>query len=195
MGRVDLLRSAWGRQAGSAKPALPFSWNAAWRRVYHLGDAMKRKSPYETDERTSRRMSAVRPKNTTPEKTVRSVLTELGCRYRLHRLDLPGRPDVVFPARRKVVLIHGCYWHRHLGCARTTMPARQPSGNSFPSRARDGPKEVRMDQAYAAVQVGFRQSVHQPGLSVPGKSHPRSESRRRRHQSRPRKHTAVLPTV
>jgi DNA mismatch endonuclease, patch repair protein len=85
---------------------------------------MKQKSLYETDERTSRRMSAVRPKNTTPEKIVRSVLTGLGRRYRLHRLDLPGRPDVVFPVHRKVVLIHGCYWHRHLGCARTTMPCR-----------------------------------------------------------------------
>jgi len=86
-----------GPPGGFGKAGSAILLECRWRRVYHLGDAMKRKSPYETDERTSRRMSAVRPKNTTPEKTVRSVLTELGCRYRLHRLDLPGRPDVVFP--------------------------------------------------------------------------------------------------
>jgi DNA mismatch endonuclease (patch repair protein) len=85
---------------------------------------MKPKNGYQTDGPTSRRMSAVRPKDTTPEKTVRSLLTRLGYRYRLNRTDLPGRPDVVFPGRRKVILVHGCYWHRHPGCPRTTTPAR-----------------------------------------------------------------------
>src|SRR5262249_24614438 len=65
-----------------------------------------------------------RPRDTTPEKLVRSLVTQLGRRYRLHRHDLPGRPDLVFVAARKVILVHGCYLHRHAGCKRSTTPAR-----------------------------------------------------------------------
>ena len=79
---------------------------------------------YQTDDRTSKRMSAISPKGTKPEKIVRQILTRLGYRYRLHRHDLPGRPDIVFLGRRKVIFVHGCYWHRHSGCYRATMPAR-----------------------------------------------------------------------
>jgi len=69
-------------------------------------------------------MSAVRPRDTKPEKIVRSLLTALGLRYRVNCFDLPGRPDIVFPRRRKVILVHGCFWHRHPGCSRTTTPRR-----------------------------------------------------------------------
>lgn len=69
-------------------------------------------------------MSAVRPLDTRPERVVRRILTGLGYRYRLHRYDLPGRPDIVFPGRRKLILVHGCFWHRHTGCPRTTTPAK-----------------------------------------------------------------------
>ena len=69
-------------------------------------------------------MSKVRPLDTTPEKLVRSLVTGLGWRYRLHRHDLPGRPDLVFARSRKVILVHGCFWHRHSGCKRCTTPAR-----------------------------------------------------------------------
>jgi DNA mismatch endonuclease (patch repair protein) len=79
---------------------------------------------YLSDELTSKRMSAVRPLDTTPEKVVRKAVTRLGFRYRLHRHDLPGRPDLVFVRRRKVILVHGCYWHRHEGCRRCTTPVR-----------------------------------------------------------------------
>ncbi len=82
---------------------------------------------YVTDEPTSRRMSAVHTRNTTPEKIVRTLLTRLGFRYRLCRHDLPGRPDVVFPGRKKLIFVHGCFWHRHKGCARTTTPRRNAS--------------------------------------------------------------------
>jgi DNA mismatch endonuclease, patch repair protein len=60
-----------------------------------------------------RNLAAVRGKNTKPELVVRQLLYSLGYRYRLHRRDLPGRPDVVFPGRRAVVEIRGCFWHRH----------------------------------------------------------------------------------
>ncbi|MCK4626425.1 MAG: DNA mismatch endonuclease Vsr [Phycisphaerae bacterium] len=72
-------------------------------------------------------MQRVRPADTAPERAVRSILTALGYRYRLHRSDLPGKPDIVFPSRRKVIFVHGCFWHRHARCNRATMPRRNVS--------------------------------------------------------------------
>src|ERR1017187_5044322 len=66
-----------------------------------------------TREQRSRNMPSIRGKETRPEKIVRSLLRKLGYRYRLHRRDLPGKPDLVFPARRKVIFVHGCFWHMH----------------------------------------------------------------------------------
>lgn len=67
-------------------------------------------------------MSAVRGKDTAPEMLVRRLVNGLGYRYRLHRRDLPGRPDLVFVTRRKVIEVRGCFWHRHLGCERASLP-------------------------------------------------------------------------
>ena len=64
-------------------------------------------------------MALVRNKDTGPELVVRRILHHLGFRYRLHRAGLPGRPDIVFPSRRKAIFVHGCFWHRHRGCCRT----------------------------------------------------------------------------
>lgn len=61
----------------------------------------------------SENMSRIRSKDTAPEMAVRTFLHALGYRYRLHRKELPGNPDIVFPSRRKVIFIHGCYWHAH----------------------------------------------------------------------------------
>lgn len=61
----------------------------------------------------SERMSRVRGKNTGPELTVRRLIHALGYRFRLHRRDLPGTPDLVLAGRRKVIFVHGCFWHRH----------------------------------------------------------------------------------
>ena len=58
-------------------------------------------------------MQRVRGKGTKPELTVRSLVHQLGYRYRLHDKRLPGKPDLVFPSRRKVILVHGCFWHQH----------------------------------------------------------------------------------
>lgn len=63
----------------------------------------------------SERMSRVRAKNTGPELTVRRLVHALGYRFRLHRRDLPGTPDLVFAGRRKIIFVHGCFWHRHPG--------------------------------------------------------------------------------
>jgi DNA mismatch endonuclease, patch repair protein len=73
-------------------------------------------------EERSEIMRRVRGKDTSPELAVRSLVHRLGFRYRLHAADLPGSPDLVFPARRCVVFVHGCYWHRHT-CPAATMPA------------------------------------------------------------------------
>jgi DNA mismatch endonuclease (patch repair protein) len=71
-------------------------------------------------------MRAVRSKDTKPEMVVRQMLHSLGFRYRLHRKDLPGKPDIVFPGKRKIVLVHGCFWHGH-DCKRG---ARAPKENA-----------------------------------------------------------------
>lgn len=67
-----------------------------------------------TPEARSRLMSRIRSKDTKPELVVRSLLHRLGYRFRLHRRDLPGSPDVVLPRHKKVILIQGCFWHGHL---------------------------------------------------------------------------------
>jgi DNA mismatch endonuclease (patch repair protein) len=67
-------------------------------------------------------MSRVRAKDTKPEMLVRRLVHAAGYRYRLHVRDLPGKPDLVFPARRKVVFINGCFWHRHRDCALARLP-------------------------------------------------------------------------
>jgi len=67
-------------------------------------------------------MAAVASKDTTPERAVRSIVHKLGYRYRLHAADLPGKPDLVFPSRRKIIFIHGCFWHRHPRCRYTSQP-------------------------------------------------------------------------
>lgn len=63
--------------------------------------------------RRSNNMRHIRSSNTKPEITVRKILYSLGYRYRLHKKDLPGKPDLVFAKRKKIIFIHGCFWHQH----------------------------------------------------------------------------------
>ena len=72
-------------------------------------------------EQRRRIMQAVGQKDTSPEFSVRRMLHASGYRYRLHRKDLPGRPDIVLPGRRKVIFVHGCFWHSH-GCSNGRAP-------------------------------------------------------------------------
>ena len=67
-------------------------------------------------------MSSIPGKDTVPEMRVRRLAHSLGYRFRLHRRDLPGTPDLVFPSLRKVIFVHGCFWHRHSGCSIATSP-------------------------------------------------------------------------
>jgi DNA mismatch endonuclease (patch repair protein) len=70
----------------------------------------------------SRIMAAVHSENTTPELAIRKLVFAMGYRYRLHVAGLPGRPDLVFPGRRKILFVNGCYWHRHRNCRYATTP-------------------------------------------------------------------------
>jgi len=74
-------------------------------------------------KKRSEMMSRIRSKNTKPEILVRKWLHKQGFRFRLHQKDLPGKPDIVLPKYRTVIFVHGCFWHRHPGCKRTTTPS------------------------------------------------------------------------
>jgi DNA mismatch endonuclease (patch repair protein) len=77
-------------------------------------------------EKRSSVMSKIRSKNTKPEKLLRSLLHKKGVRFRIHRKDLPGKPDIVFPKQKHAIFVHGCFWHFHKDC----REGRIPSSNS-----------------------------------------------------------------
>lgn len=84
-----------------------------------------------TPQRRSWLMSRVRGKNTSPEIRVRRCAHALGLRFRIHRADLPGKPDLVFPKRRLALFVHGCFWHRHPGCRKATRPSSKYWATKF----------------------------------------------------------------
>ena len=73
-------------------------------------------------KRRSELMAGIKGYDTVPERNVRRIAHRMGLRFRLHRKDLPGRPDLVFPKHRLVVFVHGCFWHRHQGCRYAYLP-------------------------------------------------------------------------
>jgi len=75
-----------------------------------------------TAQERSRIMSRVKNRDTAPEKLVRQLLHKMGYRFRLQRKDLPGKPDIVLPKHKKVIFVHGCFWHGHAGCSRGARP-------------------------------------------------------------------------
>lgn len=76
-----------------------------------------------TPEQRHRVMVANKSKDTKPEVAVRRLLHALGYRFRIHRKDLPGKPDIVLPKHRTVIFVHGCFWHHHEGCKAASTPA------------------------------------------------------------------------
>jgi DNA mismatch endonuclease, patch repair protein len=80
-----------------------------------------------TPEKRSRNMSRIRSKHTAPELIVRKLIYQLGFRFRLHSKDLPGKPDIVFPSRKKVIFVHGCFWHQHPD--KKCLDSRLPKSN------------------------------------------------------------------
>lgn len=101
----------------------------------------------------SRMMSGIRGKNTKPELIVRSYLHRAGLRFRLHRRDLPGRPDLVLPRFRTVVFVHGCFWHRHRACRFSYTPS---SNTKFWQAKFDGNVERDRRKTLALRKLGWR---------------------------------------
>lgn len=102
----------------------------------------------ETPEQRSRIMRSVKGADTGPEMTVRRLVHRMGYRFRLHRKDLPGKPDLTFPRLRKVVFVHGCFWHGH-DCARG---ARPPKANAEYWRTKIGRNAARDAAHIVALQ-------------------------------------------
>ncbi|MHC8301306.1 very short patch repair endonuclease [Pseudomonas sp. ZS1P83] len=107
-------------------------------------------------ERRSKIMSMIKGKNTKPEMLVRSVCHEMGLRYRLHRKDLPGKPDLVFPKHRLCIFVHGCFWHRHPGCKYAYTP-KSRLDFWLPKLARNVERDLAAQQALQAL--GWRVAI------------------------------------
>lgn len=118
-----------------------------------------------TPERRSWNMSRIRSRDTAPERLVRSLLHGLGYRFRLHRRDLPGSPDIVLPRHRAAVFVHGCFWHRHSGCrfAYTPKTRQQFWTRKFEqNRARDERAKRRLRRLGWRVTVVWECQVADP---------------------------------
>ena len=83
---------------------------------------MKKETNHIISASRSKNMSAIKSKNTKPEVEVRKLLHSMGFRFRLHKKDLPGSPDIVLPKYKTVIFVHGCFWHRHQNCKYASNP-------------------------------------------------------------------------
>lgn len=108
-----------------------------------------------TREHRSWLMSRVGGKNTTPEIRVRRAAHAMGFRFRLHRKDLPGTPDLVFPKKRLALFVHGCFWHRHPDCRKASHPKSRPEywDSKFAANV-ERDKRVRVEIDACGWQVG-----------------------------------------
>lgn len=95
-------------------------------------------------------MRSIRKTDTKPELVVRRIAHALGLRFRLHRRDLPGTPDLTFPRHRKVVLVHGCFWHQHEGCKLARQPRRN-LGYWLPKLERNAQRDRRVQEELSAL--------------------------------------------
>jgi DNA mismatch endonuclease (patch repair protein) len=115
-------------------------------------------------------MQAVKGRDTTPERVVRSVLHRLGCRFALHHAGLPGKPDVVMPARRRIVFVHGCFWHGHTcrhGRRRPKTNAKYWHAKIARNRARDRRTLAALRRVDWRVLVVWEcQTKHRPALAL-----------------------------
>ena len=109
-----------------------------------------------TPERRSANMSRIRSVNSKPEMVVRQMAHAMGFRFRLHRRDLPGKPDVVFPSRRKAIFVHGCFWHQHPDCREGRVPGSN-QGYWVPKLGRNVERD-RSEQA-ALASAGWELMV------------------------------------
>ncbi|MBD0272344.1 MAG: DNA mismatch endonuclease Vsr [Acetobacteraceae bacterium] len=116
-------------------------------------------------EARSALMARIRGKDTRPELAVRSMLHAMGFRFRLHRRDLPGTPDIVLSGRRKAIFVHGCFWHGHgCGCARLPKTRLDYWGPKIAAnRARDGRKAAALRREGWSVAAVWECQLRKPG--------------------------------
>lgn len=103
-----------------------------------------------TPERRSENMRAIKSKNTRPEIIVRKLLYSMGYRFRLHRKDLPGKPDIVLGPRKKAIQVHGCYWHGH-GCKVGGTGAKSNTSYWGPKIARNQERDAEAIKALSVA--------------------------------------------
>ncbi len=116
-------------------------------------------------ERRSWNMSRIRGKNTKPELIVRSMLHRMGYRFRLHRKNLPGCPDIVLPKHRTVIFVHGCYWHRHPRCRYAYEPKSRTEfwNRKFQENVkRDKKNQAQLEELGWRVRVVWECEVKDP---------------------------------
>jgi DNA mismatch endonuclease (patch repair protein) len=110
-------------------------------------------------------MALIRAKDTKPEKAVRRLVFALGFRYRLHARSLPGNPDMVFSRQRKIILVHGCFWHRHARCPLARLPKSRLEfwePKLTQNRKRDKKNMAKLKRQGWAVQVIWECEIKDP---------------------------------
>ena len=117
-------------------------------------------------EDRSKVMRAVKGRDTEPEMTVRRLAHGMGYRYRLHRKDLPGKPDLAFPTRRKVIFVHGCFWHQHY-CSRGARTPKSRPDYWIPklrrNKQRDAEHQIRLRELGWDVLVIWECEIRELG--------------------------------
>jgi DNA mismatch endonuclease (patch repair protein) len=114
----------------------------------------------------SENMRRVGNRNTAPEIAVRRILHAAGYRFRLHRRDLPGVPDIVLPKHRTAIFVHGCFWHGHRGCKRATIPATNSefwAAKIEKNKARDAAASAALDRARWRVLTIWQCEIREEG--------------------------------
>lgn len=122
-----------------------------------------------TPQQRRQTMQAIPSKDTLPERVVRRMLHSRGYRYRLHPASLPGKPDIVFPSRRKAIFVHGCFWHRH-GCKYGKLPkSRQDYWRPKleANRERDSQKEAELRTLGWSVLTVWQCETRSPEKLLP----------------------------
>jgi DNA mismatch endonuclease (patch repair protein) len=155
-----------------------------------------------TPERRSRLMSRVRSKNTKPELVVRRLVHAMGYRFRLHRNDLPGSPDLILPAYRTAIFVHGCFWHRHPGCRKASNPSTRVEfwTDKFQTNvARDRRNRARLRRADWRVIIVWECETRNEDLlrsilkrSLPKKKRAGDTRSRKKNRSAHRPHDPVV---
>jgi DNA mismatch endonuclease, patch repair protein len=105
-------------------------------------------------KRRSANMAAIKGRDTTPEMAVRRLLHRMGYRFRLHRRDLPGNPDVVLAKHKAAILVHGCFWHQHDAARRKARKPKSNQGYWLPKLKRNGERDARNTEALS--EAGWR---------------------------------------